>query len=485
VQDVAGPTGGPALAADSPDGARLWTNWARTVTAFPAAVHLPAGRNAIVEVIREVADHGSRLKVVGAGHSPSGIAAPDPGTHLMSLSRHSRVLDLDVSRDEVTVEAGIRLDALVGFLATRGWALPTLGSVAAQTVAGALSTGSHGSGEGAVDRHVSALELIDATGDVHRLTPREDDPDHAPTADDSAVAPTADDSAVAANAPSAFDGARTALGALGVISTATLRVVPAFTLCATMTAMSLEQGMAELPTMAGAERARLWWYPHTDRVVLWRAYRSAEAPRPASGLRTAADRLATGAHEAGLWAADVLPPLLPLVNRLAATRLLGSRRTVIDTGDRVLTRPEGIRRQVLEYAVPAAAAAGVLGELRRVLRRPGLRAPAPVELRFGPAEVGWLNPSFGRPSCWIGVVGYRPFGQPSDCAAWFAAAGAVLADADGRPHWAAPHAHDAADLSGRYPRWSDFAALRQQLDPAGLFANAYLDRVLGPVGRAR
>lgn len=444
----------PALGHETTAGARIWTNWARTVTAFPGAVHQPAGRDALVDVVRSVAGRGGRLKVVGGGHSPSAIAAPDPGTDLVSLARHSRVLDLDVSRDEVTVEAGIRLDALVGFLATRGWALPTLGAVTAQTVAGAVSTGSHGSGEGSLDRYLSALELVDGTGRVHRLVPEAD--------------------------PALFDAARTGLGALGVLSTLTLRVVPAFTLSATVVARTLDGLVEELDELSSAGRARVWWYPHTGRVLVWRAHRTAERPRPASTLRLAADRLAEAVHETALWGASTVPALMPVVNRAAATRLLTSRRTVVDTGDRVLATGEGIRRQVLEYSVGADAVRGVVAELRRAVARGGVRAPAPVELRFGPAEAGWLNPAYGRASCSVGVVGYRPFGRAAACAAWFAAAGSVLAAAGGRPHWASAHAHDAADLAGRYPRWADFADVRARLDPDGVFANAYLDRVLGP-----
>lgn len=455
---LAEPATPPALGHDTAAGPRIWTNWARTVTAFPGCVHMPAGRSTIVDVVRSVAARGGRLKVVGAGHSPSAIAAPDPGTDLVSLARHSRVLDLDVTRDEVTVEAGIRLDALVGFLATRGWALPTLGAVAAQTVAGAVSTGSHGSGEGSLDRYVAALELIDGAGLVHRLAPDTD--------------------------PSVFDAARPGLGALGVLSAVTLRVVPAFTLCATTVARSLDSVLEELDEFASAERVRLWWYPHTDRVLVWRAHRTAEQPRPASTLRLVGDRLTGVVHEAALWGASAVPALMPLVNRAAASRVLTSRRTVVDTGDRVLATGEGIRRQVLEYSVGADTVRGVVAELRRAVARGGVRAPAPVELRFGPAEPGWLSPAYGRPSCSVGVVGYRPFGRPADCAAWFATAGSVLAAAGGRPHWASAHAHDAADLAGRYPRWADFADVRARLDPAGLFANAYLDRVLGPRGRA-
>ncbi len=453
------PPGRPALAPDTTAGPRVWTNWARTVTAFPGSVHLPAGRAAVIEVVRGVAERGSRLKVVGAGQSPSGIAAPDPATDLVSLSRHSRVLDLDVTRDEVTVEAGIRIDALVGFLAARGWALPTLGAVA-QTVAGALSTAGHGSGDGSLDRYVSALELVDAAGRVHQLSPDTD--------------------------RSAFDASRPGLGALGVLTAATLRLVPAFTLCATVTAVRLDRALAEMDSLVDAERARLFWYPHTDRVLVWRAHRTAQAPRPASALRSAADRLATAVHQAALWGAAAVPAVMPLVNRAAASGLLASRRTVVDTGDRVLTLPDGIPRQVLEYAVPAGSARDVVGQLRRVVARGGVRAPAPVELQFGPAETGWLNPAYERPTCWVGVVGYRPFWRAADCAAWFAAAGSVLAAAGGRPHWASPHAHDAADLAVRYPRWEDFADVRARMDPDGLFANVYLDRVLGtrrPPGR--
>src|SRR3989442_7409431 len=230
---------------------RRFVNWARTCSSMPAARAQPASEDAVAELVRAAA-RGARVKVVGAGHSWSDIACTDG--MLLSLDRLDRVLEVHEDQREVTLEARIPLRALNAALAERGLALPVLGSIAEQSVAGAISTATHG----------SAPRLPNLAGLVTRL--------RMVLADASVVDLSADPD------PELFAAARVGLGALGVITRVTLRCVPAFRLEEICEPMRFDEALDKVPDLAAREEfVKLCWLPHTDSVQVFR-YRRTDAP---------------------------------------------------------------------------------------------------------------------------------------------------------------------------------------------------------------
>ena len=194
-------------------GTDRWRNWARNQSATGVTAVHPAGSDAIADVLRSAAAAGRRVRPIGSGHSFSAIGRPEDVQ--LVLDRHAALLDVD-GTGLVTVQAGMPLHRLNAELAARGWALTNLGDVDRQTVSGALSTGTHGTGAefGGLATQVRALELVTAAGEVLRCSPTEH--------------------------PDVFSAARVGLGALGELSTVTLQAVPAF-------ARRAEEGAARLP----------------------------------------------------------------------------------------------------------------------------------------------------------------------------------------------------------------------------------------------
>ena len=430
-----------------------WHNWAGNERADPEVV-LPASADEVAAVLTEAAAAGGRVRPIGSGHSFTGIGRPE-GIQLNC----GRLVGIGEITDDgrVTVGAGTPLHRLNAELVRHGWSLTNLGDIDRQTVAGALSTGTHGTGAafGGLSTQLRGLELVTPSGEV--LTCDAD------------------------RSPEIFSAARVGLGALGVLTTVTLQAVPAFALRAVEGPGTLTEaldGFEEL--MTSTDHVEFYWFPHTDATLLKCNTRVPleEGLSPLPRWRAVwDDEILANAAFAGVVAAGRrVPALVPPLARMSA-KALGAR-TWTDHAHRVFVSRRRVRFLEMEYAVPRAEAPAVLGELRRVHEANDWRAAFPVEVRLAAADDIPLSTASGRDTAYIAA--HVPAG--TDPGSWFAALEAIAGEVGGRPHWGKLHGLAAGALSTRYPRFAEFVALRDRLDPAGVLTNAYLDRVLGPVG---
>lgn len=428
-----------------------WRNWAGNQRAAGIEVLHPAGTAEIAAVLTTAAARGRRVRPIGSGHSFTAIGAPE---HVqLRLDRHAALLDVGPT-GLVTVQAGMPLHRLNAELAARGWALENLGDIDRQTVAGALSTGTHGTGAafGGLATQVRALQLVTADGSVLTCSPSEH--------------------------PEVFDVARLGLGALGVLSTVTLQAVPAF-------ALAMVEGPARLPelledfaeVMTSTDHVEFYWFPHTDRCLTKHNTRVplADGLDPLPRWRTLWDDevLSNGLFAAVLALGRRVPALVPPLARLSASAL--GARAATDLSHRVFVSARRVRFREMEYAVPREAAPEVLREIARLVDASGWRVPFPVEVRVSAADDVPLSTAVGRETAYVAVhVPARTEPGP-----YFDAVEAVCGAVGGRPHWGKLHGLGAAELTDRYPRFGEFVALRDRLDPAGVLGNAHLDRLLG------
>jgi L-gulonolactone oxidase len=231
--------------------------------------------------------------------------------------------------------------------------------------------------------------------------------------------------------------------------------------------------------MTSTDHVEFYWFPHTDRCLTKRNTRVplADGLRPLPRWRAVWEDevLANAAFAAVVATGRRAPALVPRLARLSAGAL--GARTATDLAHRVFVSRRRVRFREMEYAVPREAAPEVLRELRRVVDAGDWRIPFPVEVRVAAADDIPLSTAYGRDSAYVAVhVPARE--EPGE---YFAAAEAIATSVGGRPHWGKLHGLDATALRARYPRFDEFTALRERLDPAGVFSNAHLDRVLGPV----
>ncbi len=403
----------------------------------------------MAELVEVVGSAGRRLTLVGSGHSWAPIARPDE--EALSLERYDSLVRVDADARTATVQAGMRLRELNRVLAAHRLALPVLGTSSQQTVAGATATATHGTGARfhGLSSLVRSLELVTAAGEAVRVS-----------GDDNAHMLAA---------------ARASLGLLGVVAEVTLDCERAFNLRLVERPTTLDAVLAHLDELlARNEHFKFWWWPHTPAVRTWEYNRSEEAATTGALVRLVRDELAF-VYPAwlGLLAARVLPSRIPQLAQ-AYTRLFNRRRERTDRSDHAFTFPVPIRHFELEYGVPIEAAAEAVRGVRTLIARERLLVDFVLEVRFAAADDVWLSPAYGRDTCYVGALVYRP----ESVASYYGAVDPLLRSLGGRPHLGKIHSTTAAQLAGAYPRLTEFCAIRHQLDPDRRFGNAYLDRLL-------
>ncbi len=275
--------------------------------------------------------------------------------------------------------------------------------------------------------------------------------------------------------PEVFAAARTGLGALGIVTAITFAVEPLFLLTAREEPMPLDRVLAEFDQLwAENEHFEFYWFPHTENTTTKRNNRSAGPERPVGRLAGwfEDEFLSNGVFQVASGPAG-RPAAIPAIARISSQAL--SARSYTDIPYKVFTSPRRVRFVEMEYAVPRAALVETVRELKTMVERSGLRVSFPVEVRTAPADDITLSTASGRDSAYVAVHMYR--GTPYQ--AYFTAAERIFTAHEGRPHWGKVHTRDAEYLARVYPRFAEFTALRDRLDPDRLFQNDYLRRVLG------
>ncbi|MFD1858813.1 FAD-binding protein [Aeromicrobium camelliae] len=423
-----------------------WTNWGGNVTATPALVAHPASTEEVATLVRS---HPT-VKAVGASHSFTPIAATE-GVQLR-LDRMNRVLHHDPATGRVRVQAGISLRELNPHLQRLGLALPNLGDVDPQSVAGAISTGTHGTGGRlhGIAAAVVGVQLVIGDGSVVEIN----------------------------EAHPWFGAARVGLGALGIVTEVTLQCVPAFLLRAREAPMPLPEVLAGLDDLVdGNDHFEFYWFPHTEKALTKRNNRVPEGteraplPRWRSWLD---DRfLSNTVYERVNRLSAARPALIPRLNAISGSTL--GAREYIDHSYAVFVSPRDVRFRESEFAMPRAAAADVIRELQRWFGRRDEFVGFPIEVRFTAADDVWLSTGHERDNVYVAVHQYHRV----DFQRYFAAAQDIFVAHEGRPHWGKLHTLDADYFARLYPRFEDFRAVRDAADPDRRFTNPYLARVLG------
>ncbi|MEU3372416.1 D-arabinono-1,4-lactone oxidase [Streptomyces sp. NPDC006660] len=432
------------------NGSNTWRNWAGNVTVRPAREVAPASAGELAEAVRAAARDGLAVKAVGTGHSFTAAAATD-GV-LIRPDLLTGIRKIDRAAMTVTVEAGTPLKRLNAVLAREGLSLTNMGDIMEQTVAGATSTGTHGTGRdsASIAAQITALELVTADGSLLTCSAEEN--------------------------PEVFAAARIGLGALGVVTAITFAVEPVFWLTAREEPMGFDRVTAGFDELcAENEHFEFYWFPHTGNCNTKRNNRSAGPAAPPGKLRAWIDDefMSNGLFQLVCSLGRVAPATIPAIAGLSSRAL--SARTYTDIPYKVFTSPRRVRFVEMEYALPREAAIAALREVKALVDRSPLRVSFPVEVRVAPADDIALSTASGRESAYIAVHMYK--GTPHQ--AYFTAVERIMTEHAGRPHWGKLHTRDAAYFAEVYPRFAEFTALRDRLDPDRRFTNPYLRRVLG------
>ncbi len=423
-----------------------WQNWAGNVSNSPERIARPASTNEVISLVQA----NALVKAVGASHSFTAIAQAD-GVQL-KLDRMNQVLAADRDTGLVRVQAGISLRDLNRRLDALGLALANLGDVDPQSIAGATSTGTHGTGAKlfGIAKSIVSLQLVTAAGQVLEI-----DSGHA-----------------------FFNAARVGLGALGIVTEVTLQCVPAFLLHAREEPMSLAAVVADLDSLADEnDHFEFFFFPHTDKALTKRNNRvpagTAKSPLPKWRHKVDDEFLSNTVYEQIQRLGAKRPGLVPTMNSISGS-LLGAREYT-DSSHKVFISPRDVRFREAEFALPRAAAAEAIRQMRSWFKDTDERVSFPVEVRFAAADDIWLSTGHERDNVYLAVHQFHRM----DHTRYFGVMQDIFTAHEGRPHWGKMHTLGPDYLRTVYSRFDDFRAVRDELDPERKFTNDYLTQVLG------
>lgn len=351
---------------------KLWVNWAGDQRCTPARLCAPRDHTELAAELARASEDGHRVRVAGSGHSFTDTCLTD-GV-LLDLSRMNRALDVDREAGLARVQAGMTLAALNSRLDEHGLAFPNLGDIDVQTIAGATATATHGTGGRLpnISAALHAVELMTADGRIVELTEETD--------------------------AQAWRAARVGLGALGVVTAFTLRLVPSFVLEGIERPVPVEELLTDLDTyIDGNDHFEFYMFAHSPIAMTKRNNRVdlAPAPRPESVDWFADILLSNHVFDGLCRLARRRPSLIPWIQRGAA--YAGSYRRQVDRSYRVFTSPRLFRFTEMEYAIPREDSVAAISEIKETAKR--FDSPMPIEVRWVAGDDAFLSPrAAGRPA---------------------------------------------------------------------------------------
>jgi len=435
-----------------------WTNWSGALTCTPATVAQAADEAAIGEAVRTAVSQGTTpVRVPGTGHSFTPIVITD-GT-LINIDGHAGIVSADKETGLARVKAGSKIADMGAPLLEAGLALANQGDINKQSIAGAVSTGTHGTGAtlGSVSAQVAGLRIITADG----------------TAIEADASQNAD----------VFNAGRVSLGALGVLSELTLQCVPAYALSERNGRMAVTDMLAQYDQLVANNRHfEFFWFPFADEVLVKTLNMTDEAPRPVRPGNGFEDKVMQTCCEIARFLPFMRGPLQRFLTRGSGAQVLGAEefnsRTKIRHAYEAFPSDRNVRFNEMEFSVPIENGPDCVQEVAEHMRRLGGNFLFPIEYRTVQGDDIWLSPFYGRDSVSISIHQYakQPYRRLFD------GVEAIFRSYGGRPHWGKLHTLTARELAPLYPHWDDFQSVRRRLDPNGVFLTPYLARLFNEEG---
>lgn len=431
-----------------------WINWSKTVVSSPETILSPSTEDEIVNIVKSAITNNFKVKVVGSGHSCSDILKSDSGI-LISLENYNNVINYNDKLKQLTVQSGASLKSIGEYLSSKSAALSNLGTIHSQSISGAISTGTHGTGlgYGAIDQQVIELKIINGLGEIHLLNNE--------------------------NNPELFNLCKVGLGAYGVILSVKIQCVNSFSLKIDQKSIKYEEFKKYFNTLDNYDHLRFWWAPHTDKIQLWSAER-------VEGIHTKGQSdlgffntiiIGRWCFELLMWMASFFKQLGFLTNAIIFKLTLGRSLNYTQHSKDAFVVPISIKQTVMEYAIPIEFTFQAIKELRKIIEERKYYVHMPIEFRFTPKNDALLSMSYGRASCYVGVISYKPFGKSIFYDDFFSEVHKVLSSHSGRPHWAKKHYYEPKDLNLLYPKWVFAKKIRSQWDPKSIFINKFLEQI--------
>jgi len=427
-----------------------FTNWSGAFRFTPETVLRPSNPQELLACVLLAARTGKSLRVMGSKHSFSElIATPDIA---VSLDSYQGILSVDQSKQQATVKSGTTLHQLSADLLKVGLMMENLGDIDVQSLAGSITTGTHGTGIefGTLATQVVGLTLITAQGD-HLICSETQNGD-------------------------VFKAALVSLGSLGLISDITLRLVPAYKLKFVQRIVNFKTGLTQLEQcLADNRNFEYFFFPYTD-IIQTKSLNITTEPVDRFSISHYLNDLVleNGVLKLLCEWCRIFPSSARMINRICGWGL--SSFTKVNWATQIYAAPRYVKFNEMEYNIPRENFKDAIQEVAAEIEKKRFEVCFPLECRFVKADDIWLSPAYQRESAYIAAHMYKGMDHRS----YFAALEAIFRNHGGRPHWGKMHSQTAEELSKLYPMWDRFQKLRLELDPQGIFMSPYLQSLFNP-----
>ena len=430
--------------------ANSWSNWAGAQTCHPDLILRPPGLGELTEAVAAAAARGGQITAAASGHSFSGAALTED--LMIDVGNFSGVIEADRTSGLVKVGGGTVLSDLNRELDGLGLAMPNLGDIDTQTISGAISTGTHGTGAELpnIPAQVVAIDLVTADGQLRHLD--------------------------ADATPDELRAARIAIGSLGVITAVTLQTVPAFNLHRIDSPMELDDVLANFHELAADNtHFEFFLFPYTRKALTIRRNRTSRPAAPRGKFESYLSDvvLENGIGDIALRWSGRFPASIPKLARFSGLAMSQAER--VDVSHRVFANYRTIRFNEMEYALPREAGPEALSRVLDLIESERFPMGMPIECRVVAGDDALLSPAYERPSTYLAVHQYRGM----EFAPYFEAIEEIFDSYEGRPHWGKRNTQTAESLAPRFPEWDRFQEVRQKFDPDHVFSNEYIRKILG------
>jgi FAD/FMN-containing dehydrogenase len=407
----------------TPETGHHWQNWGGNQSFGYADAVVASDDDDVVQAVRTAARECRGIRVAGSGHSFTPIVHTEHT--LLNIAALSGVTTADAATLRATVRAGTCLADVGAPLWDHGLSLANQGDVDAQTISGAIATGTKGSGPnfGSLSATVRGVRLVNGVGEVVTITESK---------------------------PELLCAAQVSVGMLGVFLDLTLQCVPAYKLREQNAVLPFSEVDARWDEfLAGYRHFSFWWLPTEESSAM---YDLGNLPKDHCVVKLLTEEAASAAD------VDGAP---------------GSR-----TGRAHLIYPDGTteaRFHELEYMVPAEHGRAALDVVRDLMLTRHTDQISPVQIRWQQADKGYLSAQYQRDTVSVSVSGkpgttYEPFLRDLD---------RELQQFDARPHWGKIHFLSRERVEQLYPKYGDFQQIRREFDPNGIFLNPHLRALFG------
>lgn len=426
-----------------------WKNWAENVVCAPVAIYAPDSEEALRQVIQTAKMSGKRVRVMGSGHSFTALG--ETNEFIVTLQNLKGLIKIDKEKKQATVWAGTTINEAGKLFFEHGLGQVNLGDIDVQSLAGATSTGTHGTGKelGGISTQIVAFALMTASGEVLECSPTEN--------------------------AHIFEAGRVALGSFGVLIRLTLQLTEAYKLQYCTSKTTIDKALSTLDKdLVENRNVEYYWFPYTDTLQS-KISNISSAPVADSPIKKYINQnlLENNALALLCGIGKNVPNSFKKVNRFMAWAI--GKETRVNYSHLIYASVRKVKFKEMEYNIPAQHFPEVLRRVKEKVEKENYKVFFPVECRWVKADDIWLSPAYGRDSAYLAFHVYKG----TDHDPYFRDMEAICMEYDGRPHWGKMHTRTAESLAKTYPRWYDFQALRAELDPTGLFLNDYLRGVFG------